>query len=135
MNAWPRTVNSTVSSSPSFADGLSDGGGVGFPDVAVGEHARVELGRLAGLAVVEPQAGDDRTVSHFCSSPCSVSHEEEIPARTCFMHSPPERSAAWAARRFVPSARFRYRVDGWGAPGATGVSMNWRARPWISSRS
>ena len=29
-----------------------------FPDVAVGEHARVELGRLAGLAAVEPQAGD-----------------------------------------------------------------------------
>src|SRR5262249_55504855 len=32
------------------------GGGVGFPDMAVGEHARVELGRLAGLAAVEPQA-------------------------------------------------------------------------------
>src|ERR1700677_3792667 len=32
------------------------GGRVDLPDLAVGEHARVELGRLAGLAAVEPQA-------------------------------------------------------------------------------
>jgi hypothetical protein len=32
------------------------GGVVAFSHTGVGEHARVELGRLAGLALVEPQA-------------------------------------------------------------------------------
>src|ERR687891_563420 len=61
-NCWPLSVKSTVRTIPAGPLGVSAGGTPHLVDAAVGQQARVELGRLLSLTV-EPEA--EKGVAHL----------------------------------------------------------------------